>query len=158
MHRALPLLAALALALVACGEDRETGTGTTTGPKTETTGAATEPKGKPVKTVELEESEFEISPKRVKVDKAGLYEFRVKNVGKTVHALEVEGQGSEVETEEIQPGKSATLKAQLEEGSYKLYCPVGNHEDQGMTGELTVGQKSGGGGAATTEDSGGSGY
>jgi uncharacterized cupredoxin-like copper-binding protein len=149
------LAVAVAAALAGCGEDRESGTGTSTNGKTGTETAAT-PKGKPVKTVAIGESEFKLSPKQVSVDKPGVYEFEAKNTGNTVHALELEGQGTEVETKEIQPGKSATLKAELKGGEYKLYCPVGNHEQQGMTGTVTVGGKAGGGGTgtSTSEDSG----
>ncbi len=159
MCRTVALLSLLlALALAACGEDRETGTGTST-TKTGTETAAA-PKGKPVKTIEIEESEFRLSPDTVKLGKPGTYEFRAKNVGGTVHALEVEGQGTEVETDEIQPGKSATVKAELKEGEYKLYCPVGNHEQQGMTGKVTVGAKAAGQGTSTSENKGseGGGY
>jgi uncharacterized cupredoxin-like copper-binding protein len=159
------LLAAVAIALAGCGEDRESGTGTSTEGKTGTETAA-KPQGKPVRTIDIDESEFKLSPARVNVDKPGVYEFRARNVGNAVHALEVEGQGGEFETGEIQPGRSATLKADLKAGRYKLYCPVGNHEQQGMTGSVTVAGKSGGGsggpGTSTSEDpdsgGGGSGY
>jgi uncharacterized cupredoxin-like copper-binding protein len=136
------------LAITACGEDRETGTGaSTTKTGTETSAA---PAGKPVKTIQIEESEFKLSPDKVSVDKPGVYEFRAKNVGQTIHALEVEGQGTEVETKEIQPGKTATVKAELKNGEYELYCPVSDHKERGMTGSVAVGGK--GGGTATSED------
>ena len=45
-----------------------------------------------------------------------------------------------------------------QEGSYELYCPIGDHRDQGMEGELVVGVAGAGGGtggrdeARTSED------
>ncbi len=84
------------------------------------------------------------------MDEAGVVEFRVQNAGSVPHALEVESEDLEEETEEIAPGESATLKVELAEGTYELYCPVGDHEAQGMTGELIVG-----GAASSGDDTGG---
>jgi uncharacterized cupredoxin-like copper-binding protein len=102
------------------------------------------------------------------VDQTGTVTFRVTNNGAIAHALEVDGQGIEEETETIDPGESAELTVDLtEEGSYELYCPIGDHRDQGMEGELIVGAGAGGAGTgttddeddgATTEDDGGYGY
>jgi uncharacterized cupredoxin-like copper-binding protein len=80
--------------------------------------------------------------------------FKIKNDGEIVHALEVEGPKGEVETEAIQPGKSATLEADLSKaGSYEWYCPIGNHRQQGMGGRISV-AGGGSGGATTGDDSG----
>lgn len=160
------LLVLIALAVVTgCGDDDEgrvdVGGGTdTTG--TETTGTSTEaaPAGAPVATVTVKETEFRLSPANASVRKAGVVEFRVTNAGKVVHALEVEGPDGGVETEEIKPGSSATLKANLDKpGRYKWYCPIGDHEQRGMKGEITVA----GGGGEKKEDreagpDGGGGY
>jgi uncharacterized cupredoxin-like copper-binding protein len=54
------------------------------------------------------------------------------------HAVEIEGQGVEEESDVIEPGGSANVTAKLEPGEYEFYCPVGNHADAGMTGTLTV--------------------
>ncbi|HEX2097708.1 MAG TPA: plastocyanin/azurin family copper-binding protein [Rubrobacteraceae bacterium] len=55
-----------------------------------------------------------------------------------MHALEIEGNGIEEETDDIEPGGSAELEVNLEPGTYELYCPVGNHEERGMVGTVTV--------------------
>ncbi len=152
------------LSLAGCGEDREgsvttqTGTGTT---GTETT--ATTVEGPPVATVRVSETEYELDPANPKLKKAGVVEFKVRNDGKIVHALEVEGPKGEVETESIQPGESAKLKADLSEpGRYVWYCPVGNHKDLGMEGRITVAGGGGTGGTTAPETEtggeGGSGY
>lgn len=94
----------------------------------------------PVATIDVRETEFGLAPANPRIPRPGVVEFNVRNAGQTVHALEVEGPKGEVETEQIQPGKSATLRAQLSEpGEYTWYCPVGDHKDQGMEGKVTVG-------------------
>ena len=72
--------------------------------------------------------------------------MKVVNSGETDHALEIEGEGVEAKTEEIEPGKSATLKVKLEAGDYELYCPVDGHAERGMEGRLTVKEGPGGSG------------
>jgi uncharacterized cupredoxin-like copper-binding protein len=143
-HAVLSLtLVTVALALGACGDDDREGSFTSeggTGTETTGTGTTTTPSGQVSKTLNISETEFKLAPADFTVAEPGVVEFVVKNDGGTVHALEVEGATGEFETEEIQPGKSARLKADVSEaGSYELYCPVGNHRDQGMVGELVVG-------------------
>ena len=99
-----------------------------------------------VKTIRIDETEFRLEPAEITLDKPGTYVFEAVNSGDTVHALEVEGEGIEEETEEIQPGQSAELKVELEAGTYELYCPVGGHKEEGMEGTLTVKEGSGGSG------------
>jgi uncharacterized cupredoxin-like copper-binding protein len=130
MRRLLLLAVALVL-LPACGGEEETGG---SGP------------GGTVVDVAL--GEFTIDPAAIPVE-PGSYTFHVVNEGGTVHALEIEGPGGEVETEDLEPGESADLTVDFAEaGEYEIYCPVGNHRDQGMEGAITVG----GGGGGTTPD------
>jgi uncharacterized cupredoxin-like copper-binding protein len=103
----------------------------------------------------ISETEFKLDPSSVHVDQAGTVTFRVTNDGAVDHALEVEGQGVEEETETIKPGESAELTVDLsKEGSYEIYCPIDGHRDSGMEGTLTVGAAMGGGSTGTTEDEG----
>jgi len=97
-----------------------------------------------LKTIRIEETEFRLEPAEITLDKPGTYVFEAVNSGDTVHALEVEGEGIEEKTEEIQPGQSAELKVELAAGTYELYCPVGGHKEEGMEGTLTVKEDSGG--------------
>ena len=97
-----------------------------------------------VKTIEV--TEFTLKPAEITLQKPGTYLFKAVNSGGTVHALEVEGQGIEEETEEIQPGQSAELKVKLEAGTYELYCPVDAHKEEGMEGKVIVKEGSGGSG------------
>jgi uncharacterized cupredoxin-like copper-binding protein len=101
-------------------------------------GARSGAKDSVVKTIRIEETEFRLEPAEITLDKPGTYVFEAVNSGDTVHALEVEGQGIEEETEEIQPGQNAKLEVELEAGTYELYCPVGGHKEEGMEGTLTV--------------------
>jgi uncharacterized cupredoxin-like copper-binding protein len=105
--------------------------------------------------ISISETEFKLDPSSVQVDQAGTVTFRVTNDGAVDHALEVEGQGVEEETETIKPGESAELTVDLsKEGSYEIYCPIDGHRDSGMEGTLTVGAAMGGGSTGTTEDEG----
>ncbi len=92
----------------------------------------------PIDTIEVNETEFSLDPANITLHQPGTYVFRAVNVGNAVHSLEIEGQGIEEETATIQPGQSAELEVNLDPGTYKLYCPVGNHEERGMVGTVTV--------------------
>jgi uncharacterized cupredoxin-like copper-binding protein len=170
-------LAALVIAVIGvagCGSDDDGGgtTAATTGESTSTTGQSGS-----AETVDVSLSDFKIDPPNPSI-KAGQVTFRVKNDGATQHNLEVEGPNGETELpKNLDPGQTGTLTVDLSKpGKYEWYCPVGEHRDFGMKGEVTVG--SGGGGSATgasgatgatgesggstsgtntTEDSGGSG-
>ena len=162
--------AALTLGLAACGDDDDETAGTGTG--TGTQEQPTPPPEKPAsETVTITETEFKLQPAEVAVKEEGVVEFKVVNAGEIPHALEIESEELEEETEEIAPGESARLTVELPAGTYELYCPIGDHEDQGMTGVLNVagasaspeeddggddgGDKSGGAEAPEGDDSGG---
>jgi uncharacterized cupredoxin-like copper-binding protein len=132
-------LIVLSLAAAGCGSDSDEAA-TTSG-----SGAG--------QAIEIGETEFALDPSSVQVDQTGTVTFRVTNNGAVDHALEVDGQGIEEETDTIEPGGSAELTVDLTtEGSYELYCPIGDHREQGMEGELVVGSASAGGGTGTMED------
>ena len=99
-----------------------------------------------LKTIRVKEVEFALKPAEITLEKPGTYLFKAVNSGGTVHALEVEGQGIEEETQDIQPAQSAELKVKLEAGTYELYCPVDAHKEEGMEGKVIVKEGSGGSG------------
>jgi plastocyanin len=68
---------------------------------------------------------------------AGEVSIELVNESSTPHAVEVEGNGVEEESETI-TGGNTTLTVDLEPGEYVYYCPVGNHRGGGMEGTLTV--------------------
>ena len=131
----IPLVASAALALAGCGGEEAS----------DDDGAAT---SGAAQTVEIRETEFALTPDSVTLDAAGTYTFRAVNDGSVDHALEIEGNGVEDETETLAAGESGEVTVELEEGTYELYCPVGNHKDQGMVGRVVVG--AGGAGGTTT--------
>jgi plastocyanin len=108
--------------------------------------------GAVMQSVQISEKEYSLSPSSVDLSKTGTYEFKVTNDGQITHALEIEGNGVEDETEDIEPGQTMTLKVTLSKaGSYEMYCPIDGHKEQGMKGSVTVGGTSGGGGTTTNE-------
>jgi plastocyanin len=68
---------------------------------------------------------------------AGSVTIKLVNDSSTPHAVEVEGNGVEEESETVTGGETE-LTVDLEAGEYEFYCPVGNHRSQGMEGTLTV--------------------
>jgi hypothetical protein len=84
---------------------------------------------------------------------AGPVQFAVTNDGSIPHAFEIEGQGIERETRQIQPGDSATLVLTLRAGTYEVYCPVGegSHKKLGMVARLVVGGSGAVGGAPASD-------
>jgi plastocyanin len=68
---------------------------------------------------------------------AGEVSIELVNDSAVPHAVEVEGNGVEEESETIMGG-TTTLSVDLEPGEYVFYCPVGNHRAGGMEGTLTV--------------------
>jgi uncharacterized cupredoxin-like copper-binding protein len=108
--------------------------------------------GDAMQTVKVSETEFKLDPANPSVSKAGKVSIQVTNDGKVTHALEVEGPNGEVKTSDIQPGKSATLKADLSKaGTYEWYCPIDGHKAQGMKGAIKV--AGGGSGKSKSDES-----
>jgi plastocyanin len=70
--------------------------------------------------------------------KAGKVTIVMDNPSSLPHAVEIEGNGVEVEGETVEKGGVSEASADLEPGSYVYYCPVPGHEEGGMKGTLTV--------------------
>jgi len=68
---------------------------------------------------------------------AGSVTIKLVNESSVPHAVEVEGNGVEEESETITAGETE-LTVDLEAGEYTFYCPVGMHRQNGMEGTLTV--------------------
>jgi uncharacterized cupredoxin-like copper-binding protein len=137
MRKGLVAILLLPTVLAACGGGDES--------------AEEENGGAVIETIRISETEFKLDPSTVHVDRAGTYVFEAVNDGTTEHALEIEGEGVEMETEPISPGQTARLEITLEEGDYEMYCPIDDHKGRGMEGEVAVGAGAGGGGTDTTE-------
>ena len=82
--------------------------------------------------------DFSIAPQRLRA-KAGPITIAAVNRGAIGHTLRVRrGDQELVAIKTLLPGASATAEGRLERGTYDLVCVLGNHEELGMYGTLTV--------------------
>jgi uncharacterized cupredoxin-like copper-binding protein len=141
---AVTMALVLFAAIAGCGGDDETTT------NARTSEGST---GTPVETVRVSETDFKLDPQNPRVDRPGLVAFEITNDGETTHNVEVEAPAGEVElAQDLAPGESGTLEVNLDRaGTYEWYCPIGNHRDLGMEGEIRVGGGAGGQTTGTTE-------
>lgn len=140
VRKLLALIAVLIpLTLVACGGDDETtstaASSDTTAAESTTESSTTESGGG--ETVAIKETDFALDPSDATV-KAGSVTFDVANDGGTVHNLEIEGNGVEEVTDDLEPGASGQLTVDLAAGTYEMYCAISNHRELGMDGTVTV--------------------
>ena len=69
----------------------------------------------------------------------GVVVFRLENDGQIGHDLKVEGPGGvDAKTPVIDPGATAEVEVELQEGDYELYCTVPGHREGGMEVDLAV--------------------
>jgi hypothetical protein len=134
MPRLLTLAAALAaaaLVLASCGESDSVSTSA------------------PI--LRLTVDEYRIVPQNltVKLDPArnGRLKIAVRNTGRLTHNLVIQippkkfrERPTEVaRVKTMQPGEEGDpIKVRLKPGTYRLVCTIGNHDDLGQTGKLTV--------------------
>jgi uncharacterized cupredoxin-like copper-binding protein len=128
--------AAVAVPMVGCGGSSGDNSTSNAATPPSTAGAGSTGAGG---TVDLTATDFKFDPSDPTV-KSGEVTFNLKNDGQTTHSLEIEDvNGEDVELEgDVSPGSSGTVNADLKPGTYEFYCPVGNHKEMGMTGEITV--------------------
>jgi plastocyanin len=140
------LLVALALAGAGCGDDDGSDSGSSdSGQAAETKtndtgGGASDTGGAAAQTLKLTADpggalKFDKSTLTAKTGKATIV---LDNPSSLPHAVEVEGQGIEEETDTIGKGETAKVTVDLKPGEYEYYCPVDGHKAGGMTGKLTV--------------------
>jgi plastocyanin len=128
------LLSAGALLAAGCGDDEEEGGGgggATTPEATEEAagGEALTLTADPGGNISWEPGELSAA--------AGSVTIKLVNESSVPHAVEVEGNGVEEESETVTAGETE-LTVDLEAGEYTYYCPVGQHRQNGMEGTLTV--------------------
>jgi plastocyanin len=70
--------------------------------------------------------------------KAGKVTVKFNNPSSVPHAVEIEGNGVEEETETVTDSEAPPITVDLKPGTYEYYCPVAGHEAAGMKGTLTV--------------------
>jgi uncharacterized cupredoxin-like copper-binding protein len=132
------IAAAIAVPVAGCGGgDDDNSTSADSGgatPATTTTGG-----GGAGQTVDMTAADFKFDPSDPTV-KSGNVTFNLKNQGQAPHSLEIEdvnGQDQEIEGD-VAPGQSGTMTVNLPPGKYEFYCPVANHKEMGMEGDITV--------------------
>jgi high-affinity iron transporter len=88
--------------------------------------------------VEVRAVEYAFDPDTITVP-AGRVSFHVTNAGSVEHEFEIfHGEAVVDEIEGLVPGLDRTLTVTLESGDYTFVCKLPGHEEQGMTGTLTV--------------------
>jgi len=128
-------IAALGIFVAGCGGDDDdeptepaaTATGTT-GPTGEDGGGG----GAGASSVSM--TEFEFDPSDLTVSEGDTIE--VTNDGEIPHNLTVEQDG--LATSDLEGGASEDLTVDLAPGEYEFICTIADHEEQGMTGTMTV--------------------
>lgn len=83
--------------------------------------------------------EYSFDPSGIVVKGAGRLTLTLRNEGSLAHNLKVLRGGEQVGgTPSFPGGQSRSALIVLEHGNYELVCTVGDHEELGMKGELTV--------------------
>ena len=124
------LVAAMAAALpLACGGDDEPGRTVTV-------------QAEAVEAIEVVGDEYSFDPENVIVEGSGgaprELRLTLKNEGDLAHDLKVFDGDDEIGGTQAFDEGSRTATVTLEPGEYRLVCTVADHEDQGMTGRLTL--------------------
>ena len=88
-------------------------------------------------TVEVTLSEYKIEMPTSLA--AGPTTFKIVNSGSKTHNFKIEGNGLEEKLKSnLKKGDSGSMEVNLKPGSYKVTCPVWDHDHKGMTLDLTV--------------------
>lgn len=85
--------------------------------------------------VEIALTEYGIKPDKIRVG-PGTVTFVLRNDGRFAHNFHVEGPGVDAHAEKFSPGRTIHLEVTLQEGEYKISCPLSNHDQRGMHGTL----------------------
>ena|SRR5215210_4244899 len=113
---------ALVLALGGCGSDDDGGGSSGGG---QTLSLAADPGG----ALKFDKTELTAKAGKVTID--------LDNPAAIQHAVEIEGNGVEAESDTVTDAKTS-VSADLKAGTYEFYCPVPGHREGGMEGTLTV--------------------
>ena len=93
----------------------------------------------PADAITVSVADFMIDPSELEASGPSV-SFQVTNDGPTPHNLTVRDEADEVvmATEDLSVGESETISADLEPGTYTVFCSLAGHESLGMSGTLTV--------------------
>ncbi|MBI1965388.1 MAG: cupredoxin domain-containing protein [Betaproteobacteria bacterium] len=87
--------------------------------------------------VEIALTEYEMKPRKLRT-RPGTVTFVLRNDGRFAHNFHVEGPGIDTTADKFSPGRTVRLELALQEGEYKISCPLSNHDQRGMHGTLVV--------------------
>ena len=125
MRRLLPLTALLLVLAWGCGDDDDEPGRTVT--------------AEPGETVDVVADEYSFDPETIVLSGAGQFRVRLDNHGSLAHNLRVlDGATDLGGTATFVGGDARTGVMRVDPGQYELVCTVGDHEELGMTGKLTV--------------------
>ena len=126
--------AVLLLAAAGCGEER--GNATRTVP--EPVGRPPTVDGPVAAVAEVSLVDYALVVADPRVPRAGRIAFVATNDGLVRHALAVDVPSGTVRTPALRLGERAVFAVRLPPGTYKWYCPIGDHEQRGMVGRVRV--------------------
>ena len=95
------------------------------------------PVGPPKALLTVRERDFKLVPDGL-VGKAGTITFHLINEGRYTHDFRVEGDGVDKRAPKVGQGRERDWKIDLKPGTYRISCPISNHNKRGMTGTLVV--------------------
>ena len=97
------------------------------------------PDAPPATELTVSVADFMIDPAEIE-SPGPTFTISVTNDGPTPHNLTVRDSAGEilVGTRDLSVGESETITAELEPGSYTIFCALPGHESLGMSGTLTV--------------------
>lgn len=90
--------------------------------------------------VEIALKEYVMTPHKIRT-RPGMVTFVLRNEGRFAHNFHLEGPGVEAHAEKFSPGRTIRLQVAMQEGEYKISCPLSNHDERGMRGTLIVTSK-----------------
>ena len=124
MRRFALTLALCSLLVAACGDDDDSGR-TVTAPANAKLRALAD--------------EYSFDPSAIVLRGAGTLTLTLRNQGSLAHNLKLFSGDDEIGgTPTLPAGRSESSRLNLEHGTYRMVCTVGDHEEQGMTGTLRV--------------------
>ena len=124
MRRSALTLALCSLFVAGCGDDDDSG-------RTVTTPANA--------TLPVVADEYSFDPSAIEVSGAGRLTVTLRNEGALAHNLKLFRGDEEIGgTSTLLAGRSESVRLNLQHGSYRMVCTVGDHEQLGMTGTMVV--------------------
>jgi plastocyanin len=124
LRRFALLLALFPLLVLGCGDEDEPGR-TVTAPANAKLRVAAD--------------EYSFDPSAIVLRGAGTLTVTLRNKGSLAHNLKVLRGDEEIGgTPTLPAGRTESGRLNLEHGSYRIICSVGDHEELGMTGTLRV--------------------